>query len=173
MKAIVVIPIWRQVLSDNEVLSLRRCFSVLAKHDIALISPQRLPIDQLPIPSANVIVVRFDDNFFESINGYNRLMLSERLYRRFSRYDYLLLYQLDAFVFEDQLEDWCARDYDYIGAPWIGNQWLQRQCLGSGAVFCTRSHQWTCEWAMAVFHCAECNPSFGQREFYGRFPHSG
>jgi hypothetical protein len=26
---------------------------------------------------------------------------------------------LDAFVFSDQLDEWCAMGYDYIGAPWI------------------------------------------------------
>jgi hypothetical protein len=29
----------------------------------------------------------------------------------------MLIYQLDAFVFEDSLLAWCAKGYDYIGAP--------------------------------------------------------
>jgi hypothetical protein len=30
----------------------------------------------------------------------------------------MLIYQLDAYVFKDELEYWCNKDYDYIGAPW-------------------------------------------------------
>jgi hypothetical protein len=31
----------------------------------------------------------------------------------------MLLYQLDAWVFRDELEYWCDKDYDLIGAPWF------------------------------------------------------
>ena len=31
----------------------------------------------------------------------------------------MLIYQLDAYVFRDELLQWCRRGYDYIGAPWI------------------------------------------------------
>ena len=30
-----------------------------------------------------------------------------------------MIYQLDAFVFRDELSYWCNKDFDYIGAPWI------------------------------------------------------
>ena len=31
----------------------------------------------------------------------------------------MLIYQTDAFVFRDELKDWCESGYDYIGAPWF------------------------------------------------------
>jgi hypothetical protein len=34
-------------------------------------------------------------------------------------YQYILIYQLDVFVFRDELEYWCNQGYDYVGAPWI------------------------------------------------------
>jgi hypothetical protein len=37
-----------------------------------------------------------------------------------------LIHQLDAFVFEDQLDFWCSKDYDYIGAPWIDATWIKK-----------------------------------------------
>jgi hypothetical protein len=46
-------------------------------------------------------------------------MLSEIFYKSFTDYQYILIHQLDAFVFEDQLKLWISKDYDYIGAPWI------------------------------------------------------
>lgn len=30
-----------------------------------------------------------------------------------------LIDQLDAFVFKDELDEWCNKGFDYIGAPWI------------------------------------------------------
>jgi len=45
-------------------------------------------------------------------------MLSLEFYKRFLNYKFILIYQLDAFVFNDELAFWCNKDYDYIGAPW-------------------------------------------------------
>lgn len=44
-------------------------------------------------------------------------MLEADFYRRFGKYKYMLIYQLDAFVFSDKLLDFCEMGYDYIGAP--------------------------------------------------------
>ncbi|MBP5515592.1 MAG: hypothetical protein J6X86_01460 [Bacteroidales bacterium] len=46
-------------------------------------------------------------------------MLDKHFYQRFAEYEYMLVYQLDAWVFRDELDDWCNKGYDYIGAPWI------------------------------------------------------
>jgi hypothetical protein len=46
-------------------------------------------------------------------------MLSNEFYSRFTEYEYILIYQLDAWVFSDVLADWCNKGYDYIGAPWF------------------------------------------------------
>lgn len=63
-------------------------------------------------------VVRFGDSFFKGIDGYNRLMLSESFYEKFSDYEYMLIHQLDAYIFKAELAYWCSLGYDYIGAPW-------------------------------------------------------
>ena len=49
-------------------------------------------------------------------------MLSNFFYSAFREYDYMLLYQLDAFVFKNELLYWCNKNYDYIGAPWIASK---------------------------------------------------
>ena len=51
--------------------------------------------------------------------SYNRMLASESFYRVFARYEHILIYQLDSLVFSNQLEDWCRKDYDYVGAPWF------------------------------------------------------
>ncbi|WAC01876.1 DUF5672 family protein [Lacinutrix neustonica] len=63
----------------------------------------------------------FPKHYFETVYGYNSLMLSDAFYERFLNFKYLLIYQLDAFVFKNELLQWCEKDYDYIGAPWIAS----------------------------------------------------
>jgi len=46
-------------------------------------------------------------------------MKSPQFYARFRQYDYMLVYQLDAYVFRDELQYWCRRGFSYIGGPWL------------------------------------------------------
>jgi hypothetical protein len=61
----------------------------------------------------------FPEKYFRNINGYNSLLLNRNFYLPFLEYEYMLIYQLDAFVFSDRLIEWCNKKYDYIGAPWL------------------------------------------------------
>lgn len=124
MRIAVVIPVYRDPSAD-ELISIHRCFQVLSNYNILLVYPegyntllyQKLCTDY----GVEINRIKFNAKFFESIAGYNRLLLSEMFYSRFINYDYLLIYQPDAFVFEDRLWEWCEKGYDYIGAPIIGN----------------------------------------------------
>ena len=55
-----------------------------------------------------------DDKYFNSafVKAYK-----DTLYSRFEKYEYMLIYQLDAFVFSDRLMEFVEAGYDYIGAP--------------------------------------------------------
>ena len=118
----VVIPIYTLSLSETELLAVRQCFRVLGHHDIAVVKPHSLDVS----PLAEMIggepcyrVEEFDDSFFAGREGYNRLMLSPDLYRCFLDSRYIFIHQTDVYVFRDELEQWCHRGYDYIGAPWL------------------------------------------------------
>ena len=63
--------------------------------------------------------IQFPDYFFKNREAYNELLLTEDFYQKFTDYEYILIYQLDALVFSDQLKNWCQKGYDYIGAPLI------------------------------------------------------
>lgn len=117
----VVIPMYTTQLNDFEVLSVRRTFDVLRDHDIVIVKPQSLdlqPLDQL-LSGANFRVESFEDAYFHGRTGYNRLMMSPTFYERFLSSKYVLICQTDVFIFSDRLLDWCKKDYDYIGAPWL------------------------------------------------------
>lgn len=119
MNVKIVIPIYKQHLSDLEVRSLNQAYNVFLNHPLVVIKPDSLDLSLLQSQYPRLTIESFDDSFFKGIAGYNRLMLSTCFYERFLDNDYMLIYQLDAYVFRDELEEWCNKGYDYIGAPWL------------------------------------------------------
>lgn len=115
----VIVPVYKEVFTRHESMSFKRCLKVLGNHPIFLIAPDGLSLqdssfrDECPI-------IYFPKDYFKGIREYNRLMFSGEFYRRFLEFQYILIYQLDSFVFSDQLLYWCRSNYDYIGAPWLG-----------------------------------------------------
>lgn len=119
----IVIPIWKNDLSIYEEISLRQCLNVLYKYNISFVTYKGLKIDNILsiVNEYNIKfeLIFFDKKFFSSIIDYNSLMLSIRFYIRFIDYKYVLIYQLDCFVFRDELEFWVDQGFSYIGAPWL------------------------------------------------------
>ncbi len=113
----VVTPCYKKTLDADEEISLRHLRQHLGDYDKYLIAPESLEVDY-----PDFEFKRFDDRFFSSRIGYNKLMLSPHFYNAFSDYKYILIYQLDALVFSDQLMNWCATDLDYLGAPWLNTE---------------------------------------------------
>lgn len=114
----IVIPVYKDKLTSEELMSLRQCLNVLSKYDKIFIGPVSLNVSMYKGLSKDKIGFElFPDFYFSSLNAYNRLLLSKHFYRRFLAYKYIFLYQLDALVFNDELEYWCDLGYDYIGAP--------------------------------------------------------
>jgi hypothetical protein len=118
-EVVVVIPVYKPTMTADERIAFERCHTVLGRYPITLAAPEGLDLSAY-YAAGERHIARFAPAFFASIAGYNRLMLSSGFYEHFSDYRYLLIYQLDAFVFADRLAEWCASGYDYIGAPWIG-----------------------------------------------------
>lgn len=123
----VIVPIYTAELSDTEKKNLSNNLKVLSDRQFIFIKPQSLMIDLnsfLPCLTGhkNIRVSEFDDNYFSSVNGYNRLLLSQMFYQRFIQYKYVLICQLDAFVFRNDLQKWLDRGYDYLGAPWTATE---------------------------------------------------
>lgn len=119
MKSVViVVPIYKTKLSVLEEISLKQLFNVLDKYPICFVAPERLNITDGSMYGKSYLVEKFDDVYFENIDGYNKLCLSVSFYERFLDYDFMLIYQLDAFVFSDIIGYFCSLNYDYIGALW-------------------------------------------------------
>jgi Protein of unknown function (DUF5672) len=118
----VTIPIYKETIDEDELISLTQCLKILKRYPIIFFAPKSLNISYYENFCAGKIdfrIKRFDDEYFLSIDSYNKLMLSVGFYYRFKDYKFILIYQLDAFVFRDELDYWCKKNYDYIGAPYL------------------------------------------------------
>lgn len=122
---VVVIPIYKNNLSLKELISLQQCLNVLNNHPIVFISPIGLDTtfyEELCENKTKFKIEYFEDFYFKDILGYNNLMLSANFYKTFFNYKFILIYQLDAFVFRDDLIHWCNQNYGFIGAPHLPHQ---------------------------------------------------
>ncbi len=115
----IVIPVYTDNLSEYEIISLKRVCEILHKYPIVFVKPQSLEEIKLAALAPQASFQSFPNEYFNGIKAYNRLMLSPEFYHAFLESKYILIYQLDCYVFTNTLEQWCNKDYDYIGAPWI------------------------------------------------------
>lgn len=118
---VVVIPIYKDVPARGECASIRQTFRILGRHDIVFVTHRGCKLDEysriVRDEGGTVRTEFFDKGYFDSTAHYSDLCLSEDFYLRFTGYEYMLICQPDAWVFRDELDDWCSKGYDYIGAP--------------------------------------------------------
>ncbi len=123
---VVVIPIPSPQLRPPEQLSLQRAFRLLAAHPLVLLCPAgratavaaaARDVVGTAVPFALHAV---PDPWMASVRAYNQLMLRPAFYAHYRAYSHLLIHQLDATVFADELLAWCQRPWDYIGPPCFG-----------------------------------------------------
>lgn len=132
---VIVIPIYKASLSQEEQISVSQCLRLLSRYTIRFAGPESVKqVNSFP----QIPIEHFPDTYFQDLATYNRLMLSKEFYQRFNNFEYLLIYQTDAFVFRDELLQWASLGYSYIGAPWIlkpfyrtpfGRLWLRLRGL--------------------------------------------
>lgn len=121
-KSCIVIPVYKKITDNSEIASVKQGLKIFANHPIIFICPDSFDkswIDEFITSNSNITFEIFDDKCFIDPRSYSRLLLSQEFYERFSKYEFMLIYQTDAYVFEDQLNYWCDQGIDYIGAPWF------------------------------------------------------
>ena len=118
---VVVIPLYKNNPERSERESFRQTLHVLKNYDICIVTHSKCCLDEYIAiaekEGKNIYTELFNTHFFESIDGYNELCFSSEFYERFLHYEYMLICQLDVWIFEDQVDYWCGKGYDYIGAP--------------------------------------------------------
>jgi glycosyltransferase involved in cell wall biosynthesis len=100
----VVIPIYKTELSTLEIRSLQQAYMVLKPYPLIVVKPESLDTSSLEASFPALSYKSFDDDYFKGISGYNRLMLSSDFYAVFFDTEYILIYQLDAYIFPSLAE---------------------------------------------------------------------
>ncbi|PRX45751.1 DUF5672 family protein [Salegentibacter salegens] len=127
MKTAVVIPVYKQKMSETEEISFKQCLKVLGDFPIIIVCPKGF--NKQSFNNYKLIFEEFEAHYFKDIFGYNSLMLASHFYERFLAYHYILIHQLDVFIFKNELEKWSNQGYDYIGAPWLATDNLTSKIL--------------------------------------------
>lgn len=126
----------KQDLEKYEQLSLLRiidfCCNNNLLNNLYLILPDNINLDKFwnnyinPILNDKQIYTNikywiFDKVVFSSLNAYNNMLsLNQNFYGNFiNDYNYMLTYQLDGYIFDNQLEYFLNKEYDYIGGYYL------------------------------------------------------
>jgi len=129
---IIVVPVYKSSPSRSELASFNQLLKILGNHKICIITHKELDVStylqQAGQRNITIQFEYFDKSYFEGVKGYNKLCLSKDFYARFCAFEYMPIYQLDAWVFSDQLNMWCEKGYDYIGAPY--SMWMKGSLYG-------------------------------------------
>ena len=132
---VIVVPVHNHKLEESEVASLIQLKNVFGdKYDICLVGPQDLECENYFFIFGKTTKIKlFNNNFFVSWQSYSNLLELEEFYNEFDNYEYMLIYQTDAWVFRDELEYWINKGYDYIGAPFfLASLMAENKFVGNG-----------------------------------------
>lgn len=137
----VAIPVYKPDLNALEIQSVKQCLIILEEYHMCFVVPDDLNLEFYKSHFKEITkYIRFDNHFFNSLQGYNSLLLSPSFYEKFEAYKYLLIHQTDCYVFKDDLLQWAKKGYDYIGGllfeGFHGNpeQGAKLWCAGNGGL---------------------------------------
>ena len=117
VSAQVVVPLYSLPLKNEELISLSSVRNHIPARMITFASPNSLNMSDWLMEGESI--ERFEDSYFDSIKGYNRLLTSSQFYGRFDAFSHILICQLDCLVFRNEITLWAASGFDYIAAPWF------------------------------------------------------
>ena len=101
----IVVPVYKQKLNLFEKISLQQLLRVLGNYPIYFVQPDTIEINYEELNGYKYDICKFNEWYFKSTETYSELMLSPFFYEKFLNYKYMLIYQLDCFVFFDKLSD--------------------------------------------------------------------
>lgn len=119
----IVIPIYKSSLDPIEEISIKSLKNIVEdkNYDIYFITHMGINRENYIKYFPKAKFKYFKRSYFENTKTYSYLCLSYDFYNRFSAYEFMLIYQLDCYLFRDEISAWCNKNYDYIGAPIFSN----------------------------------------------------
>ena len=127
---VVVIPIYTLEFTCSEKAGMLHCMERLKDYDIFFLHKQSIKpaniFESLALTKAQEQRCRSGavaDEWLHSTRTYSSLLFQGWFYRIFEEWDYMLIFQQDAWLLGSggDLAWWIDKGYTYIGAPWTGN----------------------------------------------------
>ncbi len=122
-KCQVLAPIYRE-MNNKEKMIIAHNLSMLSDIPAALIGPigknsliKDLQLELSMKTSREISITLLEDQYFQSISGYNALLMSKEFYECFTDYEYILICQHDALILKNTLAAWLNSGYGFVGAP--------------------------------------------------------
>lgn len=129
-KVAVMVPLPTPELREDEEISLIQLRRHLDGYEKFLLVPKGLDVSMDGFRR-----MELDRRHFGSAANHNRMLFLLEFWSLFRDYEYVLMYHLDALVFRDELLEWCGKDVDFIGAPWViceHTPWVKEEQCGNG-----------------------------------------
>jgi len=117
-KIVFLIPIYKNKLIFLEEFSLKYSLNFINKFDIYFISPHNISVNYYNAMFPGINILKYSNLYFESIFGYNKLLLNVDFYKQYKEFEFILILQPDAILIKDDINKWLNSPIDYIGAPW-------------------------------------------------------
>ncbi len=115
----IVIITEKTLLTKYEEISLNRALEVFSEFNKYLVIPEKTEPRNFIDPE-KITVIELNNSHFTGVNSYSSLLLSNFFYEHFIDSEFILIYQLDCFVFKNNFTDFLT--FDYVGAPWFNSQ---------------------------------------------------
>lgn len=127
---------YRESLSGNAELSLLQALKIFKNRDIRLVIPNNINTEYYDSLKAQYEFeyVKVNHDWLSSISSYNKMCCKKDFYTLFGEYDYILIYQTDCWVFEDNLDYFMGLGYDWYGAPWYQPHIGLTNVVGNGGL---------------------------------------
>lgn len=109
----------------------------IKEHDMFFVCPEGLSTDEWKACIAqNATVKEFSQEYFQSTSSYSSLLMTYAFWKEFDEYEFVLLYQTDAYCIGGNLKHFIDLGFDYIGAPIIATdaRWERVPAVGNGGV---------------------------------------
>jgi len=138
---VVVVPIYTLELSLSEKAALLNGMEKLRDYDFFFLHKQSIQVADIfealslaPSQARSCRSRAVEDDWLRSTRSYSALLFQGWFYRLFEQWEYLLIFQQDAWVFGtgQDLAQWIDKGYTYVGAPWTGHLGLDTPDIGVG-----------------------------------------
>lgn len=115
----ITIPVYTTYIEPIEKIGLERLQKVVGdkNYPTIFICPEGLNLSEYRKIYPDFEVFEFDTKWFKGLKEYSQLCMQYDFYNRFSDYEYMFMYQLDSYIWEDRIAEVCKMGYDYIGGP--------------------------------------------------------